>query len=208
MPGSKTNSNSKKTQNKMEHNIHRHCASITKHLNEQEPCENVLTTCYKSKCLNEGNNIIKSSLTKEQINKCIKDNKTPQDTKQCMDDIKEKSNFNNNIAMYSNCVAVKCPEVYTMKKTISDTKNKEMLAKQNIHTHSKTHHNDTNEEKTLDAQICTQIKCYAGIDDKINECNKKFNTFDEQTKCMEKTLKKQKTCNSKCLSNMITKILK
>ena len=193
---------------KMMNKIHSACAIITNHLNEKKKCTDIITKCYKTKCKNEGDKISDAMLTSEQINKCVSSSKTPKHAMKCMDDIKKKNNYNNISASYVNCLANNCPDVYEMRQTINDTKIKDMLKKQNAHTHSKTHHNDTEKEQILDNEIYLQTKCNPGVEEKHNECAKAFKTFDEQTKCMSKTLKKQKTCNDKFLSSMIHKALK
>ena len=75
-----------------------------------------------------------------------------------------------------------------MKQSINDTKTKDMLRKKIAHTHSKTHNNDTEKAYILDNQIYLQTKCNPGVEEKRNECSKQYKTFDEQTKCMSKTL--------------------
>ena len=193
---------------KFKHNVQLACSVMSNKLNEQKKCANVITKCYKTKCTNEGNKLVEALLTQEQINKCVSSAKAPQHAIKCMDNIKKKNNYNNISASYNNCLAVNCPDVYDMKQSINNTKTKDMLRKKIAHTHSKTHNNDTEKEHILDNQIYLQTKCNSGVEEKRNECSKQYKTFDEQTKCMSKTLKNQKTCNDNFLNSMIHKILK
>ena len=193
---------------KMMNYIHTACTIITNKLKAQKKCRDVITKCYNTKCKNEGDKLLEASLTQEQINKCVSSSKTPKHTIKCMEDIKKKNNYNNISASNKNCSANNCPDAYAFGKSMIDDKIKDMLKKQKARAHSKSHSNDTEKDQILDNAIYLQTHCNPGVEEKMHECSKEFKTFDEQTKCMSKTLKKQKTCNDKFLSSMIHKALK
>ena len=132
-------------------------------INEVKKCSNSNT-----KCKNEYINMFNARPNIEEITKCFSLKKENLKEK-CINDIKKKTNYNELSAKAGHCIANKCPDIYN-----NTLKNKNTLLKKFITSQNNTVENDKC-KKELNEKDNLFIKA--------NECNKKYNTFDEQEKC-------------------------
>ena len=174
-------------------NITSTCNILASNKNKKQ-CINDIINCSdnNTKCKNEYINMFSAAPKKEDILKCFTESKNP---KKCADALKKKTNYNELSAKAGHCVSNKCPEIYNNTKKILQKMSKFPTKQQNNVINTKC-------KKESDALNNIVVK--------INECNKKYDTFNEQQKCLgvKKISDNYIKCYKRHASKNISSILK
>ena len=133
----------------------------------KKQCINDIKKCSDSntKCKNEYINKFSATPKKEDILKCFTASKNPN---KCLDSLKKKTNYNELSAKAGHCISNKCPEIYNNTKKI---------LQKLLKSPTKQNNNVINTKCKKESDVINNIFM------KINECNKKYDTFNEQQKC-------------------------
>ncbi len=159
------------------------CSTVA---SNKKKCINDVKKCSNSntKCKNEYINMFNAQPKIEEITKCfsLKENLK----KKCIDDIKKKTNYNELSAKAGHCIANKCPDIYN-----NTFKNKNTLKNTLLKFGTSQNNN-----KVVNDKCKKEINEKDNLFIKANECNKKYNTFDEQQKCasVKKIVKNYLNC--------------
>ena len=169
------------------------CNILASNKNKKQ-CINDIKNCSdnNTKCKNEYINMFSAAPKKGDILKCFTASKNP---KKCVDTLKKKTNYNELSAKAGHCISNKCPEIYNNTK-----KNLQKMLK----SLSKKNNNVINTKCKKESDALNNIVM------KINECNKKYDTFNEQQKCSgaKKVSDNYIKCHKSHASKNISSILK
>ncbi len=110
----------------------------------------------------------------EDILKCVSSSKAK--TIKCIDELNKKTNYNEHHAKAGHCIANKCPGIYN--NTISN-----LLKNTNTKVQKLAHSSTSQINNKVNTKCKKESDNGNNIFFKNNECNKKYDTYDEQNKC-------------------------